>query len=552
MRKTIPSSGRFAALMLTAALCTTAHAGKPAPITPAEWKNASSVPLAPGEIDRLIDAELKAAGVKPAPRTTDEQFIRRVYLDVTGKLPSPPDIAEFVKDTDSKKRSKLIDRLLDSGDYASHWAAYWREVMSARQTDFRGRLLARPFETWMTEQIKKNRHWDEIARELLTFQGEARYADVSKAGPAFFLGSHFGADAVAEQTAETSRIFLGVQINCAQCHDHPFDAWKREQFHELAAYFARVRPRPLREEQRQVGITMTAFGRFGEYRMPDKSNPRPRSGKVMNPRFLDGTSPGRGLSDEARRKSLADSVTSKNTPWFSAAFVNRIWGELMGQSFCMPVDDLGPQKEAVQGAVLARLAGGFRGTDHDIKALFRVILNSETYQRQSRQGEVGEHLQFAAVSPTRLRASALWESVQHALGPMTARGFGGGGAATGRRGFGRGGVEGIFKQEFSFDPSLKPEDVEGSIPQSLLLMNNPQVQQRISARGNTTLSRILDRYPRDEEAVMVVYLQTLARKPTEREKSKCLALVRKASSRGDAYEDILWALLNSTEFQTKR
>lgn len=523
------------------------------PIPAAEWLKAATTPVTAGELDQLIAGEQQAAGVTPAPLTSDEQFIRRVYLDVTGRLPSPSGIIAFVADKDSNKRGKLIDKLLDSDEFAAYWAIYWRDVIIVRLTSFQGRPLARNFERWLTKAFKENRRWHDIVREMLTYEGEAKFDD-EKAGPAFFLGSHVGADSVVEQAAETSRILLGIQMNCAQCHDHPFDVWKRNQFHELAAYFARVRPRPLREEQRVVGINMTGGPRAGEYRMPDKNNSSRFSGTVVNPRFLDGKSPGRGLGDKERRTSLVNAMTSKESPWFSAAFVNRIWGELLGQSFYTPIDDLGPQKEAVFGNVLTRLAGAFRGSDHDIKVLYRTILNSQAYQRQSKAPLPGEHMQFAAVYPTRLKSTALWESLEHVLGRMNAPG-GFGGRRPGGMGarFGQGGgFEGLFKNEFNFDPSLRTDDIEGSIPQALILMNSPIVQERIKASGNTFLARLLTANESDEGAVDKVYLQALARKPSDREKSRCLDHLKKAGKRGAAFEDILWALLNSTEFQTRR
>ncbi len=519
-----------------------------------EWRKGATTPLTPREIDDLIAREL-GASVKKAARTTDEQFIRRVTLDLTGRLPTVRQTQDFVASKESDKRARLIDQLLDSPEYARHWARYWRAVIAAKLADQRGQILARSFEVWMTEQLKENKSWDEIVKAMLTVEGEIRYDDTGAKGMAFFLGSHMGADSAVEQAAEASRVFMGIQIQCAQCHDHPSDVWKRQQFHEFASYFARVRQRLVRDKEsnRFVGIELVSL-RFGEHRMPDKDNPR--AGTMVSPRFLDGTSTRRGLSDSERRKELATRLTDKSNPWFSAAFVNRIWHELLGQGFYQPVDDLGPLKEAVMAPVIIRLAGSFRGTNHDIKALYRVILNTEAYQRQIRLGDSpSEHLQFAASYPTRLRADALWESLVGVLGPLGGRpGFGGGrpgGFGGGRFGFG-GGLEQLFKQAFAYDPSSRPEDIEGSVPQALMLMNNPLIQQRIEARGDTTLARLLRDTPKDAEALEILYLRTLARKPTERERQKCLTYIQKASSRSEAFEDILWALLNSTEFQTRR
>lgn len=521
-----------------------------APIAPETWQNAPVSPLQAGEIDQLIDRELQRLNIKAAPLTTDEQFLRRVTLDLTGRLPLPADVDEFVASKDPQKRAKMIDQLLASDEFARHWAIYWREVISSRIQNFQGRLLARPFENWMTEQIKENKSWNSIVEAMLTAEGQARFDQQNQNGAAFFLLSHVGNDATVERTAETSRVFLGIQIQCAQCHDHPLDVWKRQQFHELAGYFARLRDRPIFENMRIAGVQLISQ-RFGEHRMPDKDNPR--SGTEVQPRFIDGQAPAKSLGDKERRQELARVVTDKNNHWFAAAYVNRTWGELMGQAFYQPIDDMGPLKEAALGAVLARVSASFRATNYDSRELFRVVLNSHAYQRQVRIGEANDqHLQFAASYPKRLNADALWQSLTNVLGQMGGAGFGpprgfGGGAFGGR-----GGLEAQFKTEFEFDPSAKPDEIEGTIPQALLLMNNPTINQRIKAEGTTLLGRILTAYPQDDEALRMLYLRTLARKPTDREKAKGLAYVQKVNNRSEAFEDLLWALINSTEFQTKR
>lgn len=521
-------------------------------LRPADWMKASTAPLAPGEIDRLVDAQLQKANVTPAPRTTDEQFVRRVWLDLTGRLPMPADVTEFLADKSADKRAKLIDKLLASDEFARHWTLYWRDVIMSKIADQRTTLFTAHFENWLTPQIKSNRKWSEITRDLLTATGEVRNAEVDKNGQAFFMISRRGADATTEIAAESSRIFLGIQIQCAQCHDHPSDVWKRQQFHEFAAYFARAKERPIFEEKKLKGSSVVSLP-FGEHSMPDKDDPK--KGKKIQPKFIDGKAPQaagfKGLSDVERRKALADAIVSKNNPWFAGAFVNRMWGEFMGQAFYQPIDDLGPEKEAFMPEVLARVAGAFRGSDYDIQGLMRSICNSETYQRQIRPGESpDQHLLFASRSMARLNANALWFSLVDTLGQM-------GGGGPGGKGFGGpfarfAGFEFLFKQEFGYDPSSKAEDVEGSVSQALLLMNNPTLQQKIQARGTNLLGRILTSYTQDDEAIRMVYLRTLARRPTDRELARSREHIKTASSRAEGFEDLLWALINSTEFQTKR
>jgi hypothetical protein len=240
-------------------------------------------------------------------------------------------------------------------------------------------------------------------------------------------------------------------------------------------------------------------------------------------------------------------VTAPDNYYFSAAFVNRVWGELMGQAFIMPVDNLGPLQPALYSDVLIALAASFRASEFDVKDLYRLLLNTQTYQRQMRTGESpGEHVKFAGTYPARLRPEALWDSLAAALelrefippraGPFQARFR----------------LSGIFKEMFAFDPSAKPEDVEGSVPQALMLMNNRQINNQIRATGNTVLARTLRNFPNDGDAINQVYLRALGRSPTGREKRICLEHVAELGQRGKAFEDILWSLINSAEFRTKR
>jgi hypothetical protein len=548
-KKPVPPTGKAFDKKPTEDKPTPPPAPRSSILTSEAWQKVPMTPANPGEIDELVAKELQVSKITPAPLTTDEQFLRRVTLDLTGQLPQPAEVDEFVADKDPKKRAKLIDRLLDSDAYAQHWAHYWREVLEAKLTEFRQRILARSFEAWMRDQIKNDRHWDTIARELITASGECRFDDKGQNGNMFFLASHGGTDSANERAAETSRVFLGIQIQCAQCHDHPSDQWKRVQFHELAAYFARLKERPVRDGNKQVGMELFSAPR-GEHEMPSKEAPKKTF--VTYPRFLDGKAPSKDSGDKERRKALADSITAKSNYWFAGAYVNRVWGELMGQSFYQPVDDMGPQKEAVFADVLVRLAASFRGTDYDMKTFLRTVCNTQTYQRQIRLGESSEqHLHFAAAYPKRLPADALWEALASVLGHLSAPvPSAGAGPLAGLRV--PQGLEGLFKQEFDFDPSAKSDEIEGSISQALLLMNNPTFNSRIQAKGTTLLGRILSSYENDDEALRMVYLQVLARKPTDKERDKCKEYIAKVGKRGEAYEDILWALLNSTEFQSRR
>jgi len=526
------------------------------PIIPAAWRTAPGGTISSANIDHLLAAHYKGNTGTLAGRASDEQFLRRVSLDLTGKPPSADELEAFGKNSDPHKRSQAIDRLLASDAFARSWARYWRDVIVSRATNMQifvrlPRSLA--LETWLFEQLKDNKSWGEITRSLITAEGSLELNEPTKNGALGFLMCHFGPDAAVERAAETSRVFLGIQIQCAQCHDHPSDIWKRNQFHEFAAYYGRTRERP------RIGMGVTNPGiqlisvPFGEYAMPGKDNPRNTT--TMHPRFLTGEALEHGKSDLQRRKALAERVTAKENYWFAAAFVNRTWAELMGQGFNMPIDNMGPLQEATCPELLVALSASFRNSDYNIKELFRVIANSAAYQRRMRMGETAqEHLQFNGVYPARLRADALWESLVSALGPLPEP-MGGffrpGQMGPGRR-FGPPNLRTAFKNLFDFDPSTKPDEVEGSVPQALLLMNNATLSQQMKASGDTVLARILKDNAQDEDAIRQLYLRALSRQPSEREVRTCRDHLAQVGNRAEAYEDLLWALVNSTEFQTKR
>ncbi len=560
---------QFVSLLLISASATLAGppqqpAGEVRPATPLAprsnvltdepWRGVSTKPLIAAELDKLIAAELKQDHLKAAPRIGDEAFVRRLYLDLTGQLPLPADVREFAADKDSQKRAKLIDKLLASDEFAKHWMRYWRDVITVKLSDRRVLAMTPSLQMWLEREFAANTPWDKLAKQMLTAKGDIRVAEPeASAGANFFLLAHNGDDQTEERASETARVFLGIQLGCAQCHDHPFDAWKQEQFHELAAYFSKVRYGVTGLNMPPQIVATLASNPGGRHRMPDKDDPKKTT--LMQPKFLDGSAPSTSVfvSDGERRQQLADAIAGPQNFWFAAAFVNRMWGELMGQSFSMPVDDLGPGRPVVMPNVLARLSASFKGSEYDIKGLMRLVCNSETYQRELRPGESADtHLHFAGSTPKRLTAETLWDSLVTVLGPLGPLGqreqsYG---PMPGRRG--AVGLEASFINEFRFDPSLKPDEIEGSIPQALILMNSPDIQAKVRATGTNLLGRILDAYPQDNDAVRAVYLRSLARKPSDKEADKAIAYIRKVGKRSEAYEDLLWALLNSAEFLSRK
>jgi hypothetical protein len=519
------------------------------------------------DLDRLVDTFLESAKSPQAAMTTDVEFIRRVTLDLTGKLPSPEQVRAFVLSKEKTKRAKLIETLLASDDYARNWARYWRDVIRFRATTQNSnRVLYDSLEDWLTEQFVKNAPWDEITTKLITATGRD-----DQNGAVIFALAH--ETQAVELAGEVSRIFMGVQIQCAQCHDHPTDSWKRQQFHEFAAYFEGLRRKQAVKPgpgQRPV-FEVTARGRGVAYMMPDKQDPQKKV--FVAPRFfLDpkGEALAKGLTTNERLAVAAGFVTGQDNPWFAKAFVNRIWYVLMGAGFQDPVDDLGPGRSPRASEVLDALASEFQKGGYDIRWLLGVILNSRAYQREVRSTSTAAgQTSFAAVCPSRLRSDQILDSLSQALNiPMDARGTGPGRGAKGKKddapsknqteaaakakGPSRGGPRIAFDAVFGVDPSTPNDEILGTIPQALFLMNNPRVNNAIRARGDTVLAQVLARHSDNREALGALYIRTFSREPTQKELRTCLRYIEKVGNRTEAFEDIFWSLINSTEFVTRR
>jgi len=565
------------------------------------------------ELDGVISQYLSknSPKVEPAPRTSDVEFVRRIYFDVIGKPPTSEQVQSFLRDRAKDKRSKLIDALLGSSEYAVNWARYWRDVIKFHSTaENPARVRYDSLEAWLAKQFKANKSWDEIAAGLITAAG--RNDDNGAVG--FSLA--YDAQPV-ELAGEVSRVFLGVQIQCAQCHDHKTDSWKRQQFHEFAAFFAGMRPRQvLAASAEQLPVFAVVPQGPRRYTMPDKNSPTKQI--PVAPRFFLSSSKSNpepelpeALPPVERRAMAALYVTGQDNPWFARAFVTRIWYALMGESFYEPIDDIGPERTAQGSEVLEPLAEQWQKGGYDIHWLFRTILNTESYQRRVRStATAAGKTPFASNCPSRMRSDQVFDALVQALAlPLDAngnlivranpngRGSGqmrnalaargvpkpgaGLGAGDPKRakdqvskgaakkvaealGLGgevakkaamvqrMGGPRFLFDRLFGIDPSLATEDVTGSIPQALFLMNSPLVNSRIPARPGTVLGEILNSTFDNRAVLDALYVRVLSRQPTTREVEICGHYLATVRDRREAFEDIYWSLINSTEFLTRR
>lgn len=525
---------------------------------------ASAAGLSPQEtaakVNSLLAADLgKASQTAPVPsqKADEETFLRRVSLDLVGLSPTPEQITAFVLDPAGDKRPVLVARLLASEDYGRNWGRYWRDVIMYRRSDDRSLMAAGAAEKFLTAEINRGAGWHDIARAFITATG-----DVQEDGSTALIMAQMGE--AEEVTAEVSRIFMGVQIQCAQCHDHPTDRWKRQQFHELAAFFPRISVRPkLNSTPRSFEVASTDFApRFAapggmrrgslEHYMPDPKDASSKGTLVQPKFFVTNRKADEGLKDVERRTLLANWMGSSSNPWFAKAYVNRMWGELVGEGFYEPIDDLGPDRHCSAPQTIEFLADEFTKHQYDMRWLLASIASTDAYQLQSRSRRNPDDAPFNANCPQRLRADQLYDALLSALGidDFAAPAFGGGGGQQYR---GIRGPRQLFGQTFGYDPSTPRDEVAGSIPQALYLMNSPLVQSAIDGDNRrTALGKLLADVRNDEAVVVELYLRCLAREPKTIEIETCLKHVRDTGTRTDGFEDVLWALINSTEFTHRK
>jgi hypothetical protein len=505
---------------------------------------AAPPPPAERDVARQIDvALLRALGRNgPSPAAVDDAtFLRRVSLDVSGTLPSPAELHAFVANRDPDKRARQIDRLLSGETYAVNWGRYWRDVLTYH-TPASGNYLRWPmWDRWWVDQVRRNRPWNEIVTALVTATGVD-----DECAPVNFLTAHFGNQ--VEIAATTSRVFLGVQLQCAQCHDAKTEPWKREQFHELVAFFGRARIVQHKDVDGR-GTPYAIEGQAdGQYCMSDKKDPTHLI--PMPPRFLTGESVAMGAPDAERRAALARIIV--RNPWFAQAYVNRMWTALLGWGFYPGLSDFGTSVPAQYPEVLELVARAWIASGYDMKWLFRTLASTQAYQRQLQPRPRSRAETPAAICPCRLRPEQVFDVLVRSLGfdehdrtipapapspaPAVTR---------------HSGLRHMVYMAFKVDPSLPPGEVQGTIPQALLLMNSVLVNTYVAANGKSFLAESLRKGLSDDDILTGLYERTLARTPTAEERAICRRYLTKVGGRGEALEDVFWSLVNSTEFLTK-
>lgn len=507
------------------------------------------------EIDRLIDRGLAEANIPASPPATDAEFLRRVTLDITGRVPTYEEAVALLKSSDPAKRRRAVDRLLDSPAYGQHFATIWNELITPRDKGST-KAVRDPFTPWLAEQLNRGRGWDAIVAELLTAEGKLR--DNPQTG--FIAANCENFEPQPNLLADsTARLFLGIQLRCAECHDHPFAPWKQTDFWEMAAFFSRLR-KGLSDGKNPAGWTFTESPPDDEmnakfsvsHAAPGESGPAlvvpvtggKLAGQVVRAKFLQSAA---SFTDKQApfRPQFSEWVVSRENPWFAASAANRLWANFFGRGLVEPLDSFSADRPPAESAVLVLLARELADSGFDLKHLIRAIVTSRAYQRTSQalpqNRDDSEHFSHVAVKP--LRPEMLYDSLSVVLYPVLPKPGAKPGPPPPLTGLPK-----TPREEFARAFAMRPDETVGSqvntgVPQFLQLLNGDLLN-----RETPGLARLLRGDPAPAEAIESIYLTALSRRPSSEETRWMLEFVESSGNRGEAYQGVLWTLLNSGEF----
>jgi uncharacterized protein DUF1549/uncharacterized protein DUF1553 len=487
-------------------------------------------------IDALVWAKLRKLRITPSQPAPDSTFLRRVYLDVIGRLPTPAESRAFLADTSTDKRAALIDRLLARPEYADFWANKWADLL--RPNPYRVGIKATlNFDNWIRDEFRRNMPYDQFVRELVTAQGSTW-----RNGAATLFRDRRSPD---EITTMVSQLFLGVRLECAKCHQHPFEIWGQKDFYSLAAYFARV-------GRKGEGVSPPISGGEEVIFTDDKGSvTHPSTGKEMSPRPLFGTAP-EIKPGEDPRQALARWITGDDNKYFREVAVNRVWAELMGRGLVEPVDDLRATNPPSNAELLTALADEFRRQNYDLKKLIRTITTSYVYGLSSLAGEgnISDTRNYSRYYRTRLRGEVLLDAVSDvtcvpekftAMPPQSRATA----IWTNR-------VDSPFldRPNENQDPPCERTN-SPTVVQALHLMNAENLERKLTADDGRA-AHLAAGDTSNGDIVQELYLLTYARLPNDEELTAATHVLEEAGAkRRTGVEDLMWALINTPEFVFK-
>ena len=488
-------------------------------------------------IDEYVNAKLRRFHILPSGLSNDEEFLRRVCLDVTGTLPSPQRVREFLASQKPDKRDELIEVLLNSPEYVDYWTFRFADFLRVMWSN------SYTYKSWIRNGLTSNKPFDQMARERISIEGVA--------GGARHYFKRTGEMLLPEELMiEDARAFLGLRLDCAQCHDHPYEAWTQNQFWGMAAFYGAV------SRVRDFGVVFDDPMGHGERRNPKIMNPR--TNEEAQARFLDGIVPNPGRRS-GLRVQLGKWITSTSNSYFSKVAVNRIWAHFFGKGITNPVDDFRATNPATHPGLLEALAQSFQENSYDLKYLMRLILQSRTYQVSSDWNETNrsDELNYTRSLPRRLDAEVLLDAISRVTGveeKFTIHDY-----------IVSNSLELPGTQAIDLIPELTPShflevygrpplretipirDRQANLRQALHMLVGSTFTEKISSEGGR-LSQLIKDGASDKMIIEEFYLAALSRFPSRLERAEISRLINKLKSRRKAIEGLVWGLIASREF----
>ena len=499
-------------------------------------------------IDKRVIEQLRRLNLKPSKPSSDSEFIRRVYLDVVGMLPTPQETKAFLADTSETKRDDLIEKLLAQPEFVDYWAYRLSDLFLISSKKLRPQAL-KAYYDWLRGEIEKITPWDQLVRQVVAAKG-----DTLKNGAANFYSIHQDPETMAENV---SQAFMSLSINCAKCHNHPLEKWTNDQYYSFANLFARVRAKGWGGDARSGDGARTLF-------IADRGDLiQPRTGKPQPPAPLDGQAIASD-STEDRREALADWLTSPENPYFTRSIANRVWANFFGRGIVEPVDDLRISNPASNEPLLQAISEHLAKNDYDLKSLMRLILRSETYRRSSTPlpENEGDQKYYSRYYPRRLMAEVLQDAITSVtrVSPKYNRITLSDGSTEGTSLYREGtralqlsdsAVTSYFLKTFGrnereitceCERSNKP-----SMVQVLHLSNGDTLNNNLRSKQSRVNTMITQS---NGDIIDEAYLLCLSRRPSDSERKRLQNIFEVApeTERRGVVEDLFWALMTSREF----
>ncbi len=506
-------------------------------------------------VDEQIFAKLRRLRMNPSPLCDDEVFLRRAYLDLLGILPTADEARDFVSDKKKDKRAKKIDVLLQRGEFADFWALKWSDLLrnEERVLDRKG---VENFHRWVRQSIFEGKPLDQFARELISARGS------TYDNPA---ANYYRANREPAARAEAAaQVFLGTRLQCAQCHNHPFDRWSQDDYFDWTDLFSRVQYKIVENRRRDSNDQHEFKGEQIVYMARKGSVKNPRTGQPAKPRFLGSTKP---LPEDGADylSDLGGWLTSTNNPFFARTQANRIWFHLMGRGLVDPIDDFRATNPASHPELLEALTRELVARKFDMRALIRVIMNSRAYQTSSEPNETNrdDETNYAHALVRRLTAEQILDCESEVTGvPVKFAGYPTGvrasqlpGALAERKRDSKGGEVDHFLETFGKPARLLTSECERSceptMSQAFQMISGPSLNALL-IDPNNRLTKLLEGGRSPASVVEELYWTALTRAPSAAELNKATALIEKARDRRAALEDLTWSLINAKEFILRR